>query len=375
MAARIIRKITKWFFISLNIFICIIFLLACLSPYVNPQEWSLIGFLSLSVPYVAVLLIFSVIFWLIAKPVVSLIPILTLLIGWKQLSVICAWKPLHTFNSEIKTDSILRIVTWNVRGMYGLSNSGYTQQRNRNEIAALVNNLKPDIVCLQEFNNVTYGGNKDGNNIELFKVACPYYYFSRDYTNKSKSYTSGCIVFSKYPILDSGKIKYPGANAESLIYVDILKGEDRIRIFTTHLQSFQFSGSDYANMERIRDADAATLKASENIFSKMRNVFLQHGLQANMVRNAADKTPYPSVICGDFNDVPNSYTYFRIRGKRQDAFLATSFGVGRSYNALAPTLRIDYILPDDNFKIHQFDMVDEGLSDHHMLVTDVSLKK
>ena len=68
------------------------------------------------------------------------------------------------------------------------------------------------------------------------------------------------------------------------------------------------------------------------------------GIQATIVRNATDKSPYPSVVCGDFNDVPNSYTYFNIRGKRQDAFLASSFGVGRTSDALAPTLRIDYIL-------------------------------
>ncbi len=31
--------------------------------------------------------------------------------------------------------------------------------------------------------------------------------------------------------------------------------------------------------------------------------------------------PYPEIICGDFNDVPNSFTYFTIKGPRQDAFL------------------------------------------------------
>jgi len=73
--------------------------------------------------------------------------------------------------------------------------------------------------------------------------------------------------------------------------------------------------------------------------------------------------------------VPNSYAYFHIRSKRQDAFLAKDFGIGRTFNAIAPTLRIDYILPDKNFEVQQFDMVDEDLSDHLMLVTDLSLKK
>src|SRR5205823_4672607 len=123
--------------------------------------------------------------------------------------------------------------------------------------------------------------------------------------------------------------------------------KDTIRIYTTHLQSFQFSKGDYADIEKIKDPDKESLRASENLYHKMKWAYASRGLQANLVRNKTDSSSYPSIICGDFNDVPNSYTYFHIRGKRQDAFLSASFGIGRSYNALAPTLRIDYILPDD----------------------------
>lgn len=107
----------------------------------------------------------------------------------------------------------------------------------------------------------------------------------------------------------------------------------------------------------------------------MKLAFNRRAVQANIVREAIDRSPYPSIICGDFNDVPNSYAYFRIRGERQDAFLKKGFAVGRTFISLAPTLRIDYILPDRNFEVKQFDMVDEDLSDHIMLVSDLLLKK
>ena len=74
------------------------------------------------------------------------------------------------------------------------------------------------------------------------------------------------------------------------------------------------------------------------------------GYQADTVRKQLDASPYPLVICGDFNDVPNSYTYFHIRGKLQDAFIAKCFGIGRTYMHISPTLRIDYILPSDEFR-------------------------
>jgi endonuclease/exonuclease/phosphatase family metal-dependent hydrolase len=81
------------------------------------------------------------------------------------------------------------------------------------------------------------------------------------------------------------------------------------------------------------------------------------------------------IICGDFNDVPNSYAYFRIKGQMQDAFLKKGFAVGRTFLSLAPTLRIDYIMADRRFEIRQLDLVDENLSDHMMLVSDILLKK
>ena len=163
--------------------------------------------------------------------------------------------------------------------------------------------------------------------------------------------------------------------AESVIYADFLKGSDTLRIYTTHLQSFKFKKEDYNDIEKIREQDEETFSASKRLLRKMKLAFSRRGIQANMVKDEMDKSPYPSVICGDFNDVPNSYAYFRIKGQRQDAFLQKGFAIGRSFIALAPTLRIDYILPDRKFEVKQFDMIDESLSDHIMLVSDILLKK
>ena len=98
------------------------------------------------------------------------------------------------------------------------------------------------------------------------------------------------------------------------------------------------------------------------------------GMQADIVQRQTDSSAHPSIVCGDFNDVPTSYTYFHVRSNRQDAFLKRGAGVGKTYNALAPMLRIDYILPDTFFLVKQFNMVDENLSDHVMLVSDLKLK-
>lgn len=308
------------------------------------------------------------------KPRWALLPIITLLVGYKQLMVVFATHPsTHNFILNKQPGSI-RIVDWNVGNMYGLSSSPDKRKHNRLEIAGAILKLNPDIICLQEFNNSLTQG-PQANNIALFDSLYPYHFFSKDVDKNRGFYQYGSIIFSKMPIVKTERLPYPLNSYESLIYADILlKQGDTFRMYTSHLQSFKFNSSDYADIERIKDQDNQTVEASKNIIVKMKTAFRRRSSQADVIKKALVAVPYRSIICGDFNDVPNSYTYFTVRGLRQDAFLQKDFGIGKSFNALAPTLRIDYILPDTTFNIHQFDMVDEGLSDHYMLVSDVSLK-
>lgn len=367
MAKSIFRRATKTLIVTVNVTLSLLFLVACLSPYVNPARWWLNAFTGLIVPYLILMLVFFVIFWLLVKPRLVWLPLLSLAIGWQQISVVFAWHAGAGF-SKRKPENSLRVVDWNVHSFNGLSSNKEIRKLMPAELAGSIHKLNPDVICLQEFNHAA-----QANNIALFSDTYKYHYFSRDYRRANGGYQSGCIIFSRYPIIDSGRIAYPVA--ESLIYADILKGEDTIRIYTTHLQSFKFKKADYDDIEKIRDQDEETLSASKSLFRKMKLAFSRRGKQANIVRAELNRTPYPAVICGDFNDVPNSYTYFQIKDGWQDAFLQKGFAVGRTFISLAPTLRIDYILASPRFEVKQFDMVDEDLSDHIMLVSDLVLKK
>lgn len=370
--ANFLRRTIKKILLILTIVVCIIYLLTLLVPYLNPKQWWPVGFLGLTFPYLFFVLIFVFFFWLIVKPKLSLLPLVVLLLGAKQISVTFG---VHFISNDLskKADSTLRIVSWNVANMYGLSKNDVTKQHNRTELAQSVMDLQPDIICLQEFNHsFTKGGNAD--NIGLFTGKYPNYFYSKDYNKNNGYYTSGSIVFSKYPIIDSGKTDFPGDFTGSLMYVDVKINNDTVRVFTTHLQSFGFNTSDYAEMSKITQRDEEAIDASKNIFIKMKAAFTNRGMQADIVHRQTDSSAHPSIVCGDFNDVPTSYTYFHVRSKRQDAFLKRGAGVGKTYNSLAPMLRIDYILPDTFFVVKQFNMVDENLSDHVMLVSDLKLK-
>lgn len=271
---------------------------------------------------------------------------------------------------KTRTDSTqIRILDWNIRSFHGISNKRDKEKIDRISIAEAIASRNPDVVCLQEFNH-----SNTTDNFSLFTQKFPYHFFSKDFETGNYGYVAGSIIFSKYPIVNSGRVQYPGRNSESLIYADVQIREKVIRVFTTHLQSFRFNQSDYEGIDKIKKTQDATLNASKTLIQKMKLAFTKRGEQARMVRLALDQTTLPSVVCGDFNDVPNSYTYFHIKKDWQDAFLVKSLGIGRTFMGVAPTLRIDYILPNKQFNIKQFDMVDEDLSDHLMLVADLSLK-
>ncbi|MFL9482016.1 endonuclease/exonuclease/phosphatase family protein [Chitinophagaceae bacterium LWZ2-11] len=370
MAKGIVRRIIKGVILTLTCLTAGIFLITCLTPYLNPKDYWWVGFAGLAAPYLVLTLIFVLIFWLIVKPRFVLIPLVALVIGIKQIKVMFAYHISSTFTKE-KEKGDLRIVDWNVQSFNGLTNNKNTKKIIRNDVVASITKLEPDIVCMQEFNH-SFNQGPQADNLALFAGEYPYHFFSKDYQRNNNQYYSGCVIFSKYPIINSEKIKYPGA--ESLIYVDVVIGADTLRVFTTHLQSFKFSKDDYDDIAKIKGQEDP-MAASKNIFKKMRPAFQRRAVQVGMIKEEFNKNTYPSVICGDFNDVPNSYTYFNIKGDRQDAFLKKDFGIGRSFISIAPTLRIDYVLPDNNFEVKQFDMVDEGLSDHIMLVCDLRLKK
>ena len=114
----------------------------------------------------------------------------------------------------------------------------------------------------------------------------------------------------------------------------------------------------------------------------MRNAFSLRGKQVDIIRQKMEESTYPVILCGDLNDVPNSYAYFKVRKNMKDAFLEKGMGLGKSYYsgqsrslAWLPTLRIDYIFTDTAFNISQFTMGTMNLSDHRAVITDVELPK
>ena len=148
-----------------------------------------------------------------------------------------------------------------------------------------------------------------------------------------------------------------------------------VRVFTTHLQSVLFKSNDYRNIELIKSGSSdSMLEASKSVALKLARGYRFRSQQVKIVRHQLDTSPYPEIICGDFNDVPNSYTYFKIKGDRKDAFTQAGKGIGRTFSNVAPTLRIDYIMTNKRFEIQQYMRYFVPYSEHYPVLADLTLR-
>ena len=371
MASKL-RLFTRRVIIYTNIFIVFFFLLACLAPYLNPQKWWFISFLSLAFPFLLFFVLLFLFGWLVVKPKYFLISAVALLLGIKSISVFFAFHYSGSFDYK-KEPGILRVATWNVARFIEMKRNNNKGSQARLKMMELIKEQNADVLCLQEFFHSL--DSSWYQNIDYIRdnLHYPYWYYSHD-VDGDVHYT-GSIIFSRYPIIDSGMIRYPRPTLpEALIHADIKVNDDTIRVYTTHLQSLQFGKKDYERISEIEKIQDSLISNSRTIFSKIKRGISYRSLQADVIHQVLGDSPYPLLVCGDLNDVPNSYTYFTVRDDLQDAFLKKRFGIGRTFTALSPTLRIDYIFADKNFRIHQFNRLVKNYSDHYMLVADVELK-
>lgn len=374
----LLRIVTRRVFVVLNIITVILFLLACANAFMHPGRWWVISLLGLIFPLLLLLLF---LFFVVGLFVPgwrrwALISLLALIIGWPNIHSFLAFHVSGAFHSG-KSPGVLRIMTWNVRSFDEFTTKKKGASGHLPRMLQFIGGQRPDVLCIQEFINSDLPADSCNVHYIQERLRLPYYFFSKDYINKGAKYEAGVIIFSRYPIVDTTVMAYSRPDGfhstESLISADIHMGKDTIRVYTTHLQSVLFHSKEFHDLEIIRNVDDSILMASKSIAKKLGYAFRHRGDQAEEVRAQLDKSPYPSIICGDFNDVPNSYTYFTIRKDWQDAFIKKGFGIGRSYKFISPTLRIDYILASPAFNILQCRRYPLPWSDHNPVVADMEL--
>lgn len=375
--APVFRKFTKRVLIVVSIVISSLFLLACSNAILPPQTFWFISILGLGFPFLLVLVVAMLILWIVFRSRWVLLPLACLALGYTNIRALFAFNFGKENNLE-KPASTLRVLSWNVSWFDEQKRADKHRVSFRKNIFEFIEKMQPDVLCFQEYVEPNTRFRDYNNRKDITALGYPYSMVVTDYTGWKNTWQTGVAIFSKYPIIDSIHTRYPGPKAfragESLIATDLDVNGQRIRVFNTHLQSFLFKPKDYRDLEIIKTASDSILEASMSVVKKLAQGYRFRGQQVDVVKRFLEKSPYPSVICGDFNDIPNSYTYFRIRSGRQDAFKEAGKGIGRTFSNLSPTLRIDYIMPDDNFEVLQYFSQVLPYSEHYPVIADLRLQ-
>jgi endonuclease/exonuclease/phosphatase family metal-dependent hydrolase len=376
MPKNLFRRFTKNFFIVANVTAAILFLLGCYGYFFNPKYFWPIGFLTLTAFYFLLILIAFTFFWLFIKPRRALISVITILLAFKPILNIIAFHFSGSFTQQKKANA-LRIMTWNVAQFNVMEDQKHPEIKSR--MIDVINQNEPDIACFQEMvaEDSTV---RDHGHIDEFlqKLNFKNYFYSYNPKEDFWGYAHfGIIILSKYPIINKQTVSfYPNDYNSIFQYVDIVKGADTVRVFNVHLQSLRFSKENlkYIDEPTVEDENKA-LKESKNIISKFKKGFLKRHVQADRIRAEIDKSPYPVIVTGDFNDVPNSYAYHTIGGNMKNAFVEKGGGLGRTFSGISPVLRIDNIFVDRKMDVLQFGLLKKKLSDHFPIIADVEMNK
>ncbi len=369
MAKPFYRRFTKKVFIFSNTVVAILFLLGASVKYFNPYHLWFFGLLTLSLPYLILALVFFFIFWIVAMRVWMLISVIALAIGWNSVKNVFPMNFSGAFKME-KLPGSIRIMSWNVEHFDILHHKTHPEVKQK--MLALINEYQPDIACFQEM--VAGEDKKAINNISAFQqtLGFPEYYYSFEHRFDFDAYHHfGIMIFSKFPIIERTTKGYPPYDYNSVFqYVDLKINNDTVRLFNIHLQSLRFTQSNLNYLDNPGIGSDSDMVQSKSVITKLKRGFLKRAVQAESIKNEMNKSPYPIIVCGDFNDVPASYAYETIGKDMQNAFVKKGTGIGRTFSAISPTLRIDNIFVDNHFTIEQYTRISQRLSDHFPVIAD-----
>lgn len=321
-----------------NSLLATLLLFSFLLPFVSPKTIPLFAVLSLFAPVLLIINIAFAIYWLIKLKKQFLISfVIVILAGLLTPPFYKISSKNSSFNSDLK------IMSYNVK-LFDLFTPKEATKSIENGFDFIATK-NPDVLVIQEYYQS-----------EKVKLSFPYKYVKL----KSEKSKFGMAIYSKYKIINSGSfdLKSVGNN---IIYTDILKEKDTIRIYNVHFESLRIN----PNEENFGE------KNSEKLIESIAGSFKKQAAQTVLFLKHEQQWKGKKIVCGDFNNTAYSWIYHTISRNKKDAFIESGKGFGKTYDYLFP-LRIDFILTDNNAIINQFLTFSEKYSDHFPIQAKIS---
>lgn len=320
----------------------------CYVSYLHPTRHPALHWLGVLLPLILLFNVLVMLFWIWKRSIWMMVPIAAILICIPFITSMFHW-PLR---KQAPPEKKVTVATYNIHNQMGANDFLDGQQ-----FARFVEAESVDIICLQEF-PIT-GVVRLGLIHELSKLL-PYYQIS-----SRQPGAMNMAIFSRYPIIEMQPVIFVDETDNFSFWVDLdLEGE-RVRVFNNHLQT--------TNINQYKLSLTQGLRHTVAQMKKLKQVMEENGSirtrQADVIRGLLDESPYPLIVCGDFNANPASYTYRTIKGKLRDSFREVGKGYGYSYRYLKKLYRIDYIFySPDSFRAIHYHSPDLAFSDHKPVV-------
>ena len=253
----------------------------------------------------------------------------------------------------IEGEPSLKVVSYNV-GLFAHADKEQDRAELADSVSAYLMRQDADIICLQEF----YLPSKI--NLDRWLHQRFPGYKAEYYVLTGKSGHAGNLTLSRRPVVGRGKEAFE-KSTNMAIWTDVKLDSSTVRIFNCHFESYNISLGRL--VKGLRDD-----VFREETGLKMRRSIRERPRQVAHVLKSVNSTSVRSLVLGDFNDTPLSYTYFRLLSGRHDTFVKAGKGFGATYRALWPFLRIDYILYPKDLHAVSYEVGEATYSDHFPVI-------
>lgn len=333
-----------------------------LSMIVNPAEFWLMSVAGLLFVPIMLLNLFLLIWAIKRRSKAFVIPLMAILPAFFFMGRYVHFRGDETTMQT--SGNTLKIMSWNV-GRFAVYDRNSHDIVNFEEcvdsVFGYISRHNPDIVCLQEFKVKDSRGVKQYLRHKMRGYSSEYYI----YTGRSGSF--GNVTLSRFPVKNRGVIKFD-ESTNLAIFTDYESSGRTFRVYNCHFESYgiSFSGIVKGIFDRGQEVIAET-------GVKMKRSITRRPKQVDKVFRDIEECPVEAFVCGDFNDNPMSYTYFRMTRGRKDTFVEAGDGFGATYSRLWPMLRIDYVLCPGSWEVKAHETPRVRLSDHYPVITEVAL--
>ena len=342
-------------FVLLSTVFALALLLSYLALFFNPVKYPVPMFFGLYYIPIVLLNLLMLLLALLKRRMAVLIPVVALI-----PSLLLADRFVRFGREEpAASGEQIKVLSYNL-GRYGAGVQKVAADAAVSGVRQFLLEQDADVVCLQEFSAP--------DTLALGRYLPEYPYQAR-HLFKGKRWF-GNVTLSKYPIRESQALTFPQSRNLSLV-TDIDVHGRTVRVYNCHLESYSLSFT--ALIQRLFHKESFTDEVVQ-VHERVREATRRRSEQVGLLLRSEAESPWPNLVCGDFNDTPVSYTYRRLIQTKKDSFVEAGSGFGSSDSVLWPMLRIDYILLPQEWSAVRHETPRIPWSDHYPVTTTICIK-